>query len=156
MTVTVTVATATGNHGHDARRRTVAKAVLAVLGVAATSGCAELWLRPAEVTVDEVAVWGQSQGAGDDALLEGRLTVAHGCVYVTDASGTRWLPVFSEDLVGWDGETLRTAGGAYVDGDEVSFGGGVLVERGTGRWEPPERLHVPAACATTDVWDATR
>ena len=140
-----------------ARRRTVAAAVLVALAVGtAASGCAQVWLRSAEVSVDEVAVWGPSVGAGDDALLEGRLTVEDRCVYVTDGSGTRWLPVFSEDLVGWDGETLRTAGGAFVDGDAIALGGGVLVERTTGRWDPPDGLHVPATCETTDVWNATR
>jgi hypothetical protein len=137
-------------------RRAATGAASLTLGVSAAGGCAELWLAPAEVTVDQVAVWGPSQGAGDDALLEGRLTVDDGCVYVTDASGTRWLPVFSEDLVGWDGETLRTAGGAYVDGDAVALGGGVMVEGTTGRWAPPEGLHVPSTCVTTDVWNATR
>jgi len=40
-----------------ARRRTVAAAVLVALAVGtAASGCAQVWLRSAEVSVDEVAV----------------------------------------------------------------------------------------------------
>ena len=92
----------------------------------------------------------------DREVLEGVLTVEGGCVYVTDPSGTRWLPVFNEDLVGWDGATLRTAWGSFTDGDDVALGGGVLVENGTGRWNPPDGLHVPATCDVTQVWSATR
>lgn len=157
--MTRTGATARSRTRHRAsgrRRRSVTAAALLALGAGATGGCASLWTGSGGVTVDEVAVWGESVGAGDHALLEGRLTVEDGCVYVTDGFGTRWLPVFSEDLVAWDGTTLSGAGGSSVDGDAVGLGGGVLVENASGDWQPPAGLHVPATCDTTDVWNATR
>lgn len=127
---------------------------VAVCVAGALGGCDAL-RGGADVTVDGVALWGHGVGAGDGALLEGTLTVEDGCVYVTDITGTRWLPVFSEDRVGWDGETLSAAGGAFVDGDPISLAGGVLVE-GASAWEPPEGLHVPAPCEPENVWNGTR
>ncbi|MBD5784902.1 hypothetical protein IF650_01795 [Cellulosimicrobium terreum] len=138
-----------------ARRRALAGTLLVAVGPV-LAGCAQLWMGSPEVTVDEVALQGPSVGAGNDALLEGVLTVEDGCVYVADETGTRWLPVFNDDLVGWDGTTLRTAGGTYVDGDPVALGGGVLVEGAPAGWTPPDGVHVPVSCETTDVWDAGR
>ncbi|MCB7135951.1 hypothetical protein [Cellulosimicrobium marinum] len=139
-----------------ARRRATTTAVALALCVGAASGCAPLGSGTGDVTVDEVATWGESVGAGDDALLDARLAVEDGCVYVTDDFGTRWLPVFSSDLVGWDGETLSVPGGSYTDGDVVALAGGALVEDAPDDWNPPDGLHVPAACVTTNVWSATR
>ncbi|WP_435737508.1 hypothetical protein V5D56_02600 [Cellulosimicrobium sp. PMB13] len=158
--MTRTGATARPRSRHPAsgqrRRRAVTTAALLVLGAGAAGGCASLWTGSEGVTVDEVAVWGESVGAGDAALLEGHLTVEGGCVYVTDGFGTRWLPVFSEDLVAWDGTALSGAGGSFVDGDAVALAGGVLVEDAPDGWEAPAGLHVPTTCDTADVWNATR
>jgi hypothetical protein len=141
--------------GPGPRRRALAVAGALTLGVGfAASGCAELWI--GDVEVDEVALWGPSTGGGDSALLEGILTVEGGCVYVVDAFGRRWLPVFNEDRVGWDGETLRTPDGAFVDGDGITVGGGVVVESAPPSWEPPDEMHVPASCGTELVWSGAR
>ncbi|WP_265522884.1 hypothetical protein [Oerskovia flava] len=138
-----------------ARRHALAPAVLLAVGVGAVAaGCVGPWGGDrGGVTVDEVALWGPSVGAGDAALIEGRLTVDGGCVYITDGSGVRWLPVFNEDRVAWDGETLRTGDGAFVAGDAISIAGGVLRERVAQDWEPPEDLHVPDTCAPDAVWN---
>jgi len=146
-----------GRQGRDrrrSRRRTVAGAVVAVGAWLATTGCAALWT--GDMEVDEVATWGRSEGAGNDALLEGTLTVEDGCVYVTDADGVRWLPVFSVDRVAWDGTTLVTGAGAFADGDAIGVGGGELVGSVPADWEPPDGLHVPEGCAPDAVWNGTR
>lgn len=91
--------------------------------------------------------WTPGQGA-DDALLEGRLTLEDGCVYVEINDGGRTVPMFPRSLVTWnaDTETIAYGGKTFRMGDSISAGGG---------WSKPDDMGtIPAACDTGEYGNA--
>jgi len=98
-----------------------------------------------------VATWDWAPASGgNDALLEGRLALSDGCVYVVsewDGGEARTLPVFPRSLVTWDAteQTLTYAGTTYAMGDEIAAAGG---------WHPPsDGDEIPAACEPDEYGD---
>ncbi|MFW7413557.1 hypothetical protein [Demequina sp. SO4-18] len=97
-----------------------------------------------------VATYEWNAEGGDQALLEGELTLEDGCVYVVSPDGLRTLPLFPADRVGWDASTrTMTYGGADFDmGEPVAAGGG---------WgSPPGSASIPDACEPDEWGDVMR
>jgi hypothetical protein len=91
--------------------------------------------------------WTPGQGA-DDALLEGRLALLDGCVYVEMDDGGRTVPIFPRSLVRWnaDSQTITYGGHTFRMGDSISAGGG---------WSKPDGMGtIPGACDTGEYGNA--
>lgn len=90
-------------------------------------------------------------GEGPGALLEGRLMLEDGCLYVLETHfGDRWLPAFPADAH-WDEatRTLSLDGRSVTAGEEVRLGGGE--RKPAGAWDEQSDLGIPVACAW--LWD---
>jgi hypothetical protein len=61
---------------------------------------------------------------GMAALLTGTLVRHHGCTYVDDPTGQRWVPIFPEPGLAWDGDELHADGAGYRLGTQVALPGG--------------------------------
>src|SRR6187549_3961628 len=117
------------------RRRVVAiSGVMAgAMGVALMmSGCAAGAANSAVEPDAAIATSGWQPGAGaDEALLEGRLALENGCLYVVRSDAERTLPVFPSALASWDAatQTLTYNGETYAVGDEIAAAGGWFGEQ---------------------------
>ena len=95
------------------------------------------------------------RGPTPAALIEGRLDVKDGCLWIVDASGTRYLAIWPSGWrvtsVGGRIHVVNAEGRLIVaDGDSVAGGGGETVtadnaHRLMGQTEP-------AACRTNSFW----
>lgn len=86
-----------------------------------------------------VARYDWDPSAGMDALLQGRLVLRDGCLYVGET-----LAAFPRALASWDAvhEVLTYAGRDYAVGDAVWAGGGTAGSL--------EHIDIPAACEPGD------
>lgn len=79
------------------------------------------------------------------ATLSGTLTLAAGCTYLVDDTGTAWLPIFARGVIRADG-ALTYDGQTFTDGAIVTLVGG-----GAERTVPDD--DIPATCSTDGpVW----
>ena len=123
-------------HGPDRRAPRVARPRTAVLAAAAAmlvGACGGGWS-----PVDDLAVTYRPDGVGMDALLEGVLRTADGCLVVETPDGAVTIAVPRGSTVNDDATEVRITRSTVAIGDPVSFGGGF-----TSRME----LTVPEACS---------
>ncbi|GAA1635322.1 hypothetical protein [Georgenia ruanii] len=100
--------------------RTLAgRGALAVLVAAAVAGCGG---KPPLPT--DVAYYQPYERGGMEAVLTGTLVRQHGCTYVEDHTGQRWVPMFPDVGLAWHDEDLHAGGQTYRLGTEVALPGG--------------------------------
>ncbi len=111
--------------------RTLARRGAVVVLLAAVAGCAGKASPP-----PDVAYYQPYERGGMEALLTGTLVRHHGCTYVVDHTGQRWVPMFPDVGLAWQGEDLHADGQAYRLGTEVELGGGEMepYPRSLPRW----------------------
>ena len=123
--------------------------MVALSALAALAGCASAG---EVIDLDEgttLLVAGRSD-MGDDALLQGELSVVGNCVGVAD---TVVIWPHGTKLVGDRELRIEVPGvGTYALGDQVSVGGGVAFEPPAHSTLVVEGVTVPASCAQHVVW----
>jgi hypothetical protein len=120
------------------------RVVAAVLLLLVLSGCSE-----DDDPLDRVATYEPEGEGGDSALLTGIVVLEGGCFYVEVPRGDRLLPLFPDDTVEINGDTLSYHELEYTAGDELSLGGGRLPPGS----EVARQASIPDGCDTDlDLW----
>lgn len=122
-------------------KRKARRTAFVTVGVLAAAGTA--WLLTAAehgTSLADAAVTYRPDGVHLDALLEGVLHIADGCLVVTGDGRDVVVAIPSGSTIDEDAGTVRIAGGTTTLGEPASFGGGFTST-------PSDRLTIPEACA---------
>lgn len=93
------------------------------------------------------AVYRNVGTGGNDALLEGVVSIVDGCLYVDGPEEVgRYVPYFPVTDTTWEEDALVWNGGRYIDGDRISLAGG---ERGSGGLTDAV---APEGCDDSQAW----